>query len=233
MNAISVLLGLLRHIAIVCGSLIAFVTLLIVGGSLWSMQLDHLQDTLISDRQQLLGQIEAAEAKIQFMTQSQIVLDRSVRAGLVGPARREEWVQSLIAAHERLGLKGTPSFKLSKPQRLTEAITAAMGAVMASNMQSPSMFEPSTPAVPGTGLEVYSHLLEFKLQDVHEGEVLSILSSLLSEYPDIQKPGGCHLMDPQPTGLTAECSIRFFNVVPPRSGLTTPLEPTVPMNSKS
>ncbi len=227
MKSILLLLGLLRSTLIQCGLVIAFVTLLIVGGFIWHVRLEYRHNTLKSDHQQLLRDIQIADTKIQMMTQAQVFLDRGMHAGLVGPARREEWVQSLIKAHERLGLQGIPSFKLSKPERLPELATLAMGTEANNDMLSPSMHEMS-----GTTLEVYSHLLEFKLQDVHEGEVLSILSSLRSEYPDIQRPLGCRLIDPQPTGLTAECRIRFFNILLSSEQAITPAQPTLPMNGK-
>ena len=178
------------------------------------------RNRLRSEHDTLAGNLRAAKDGRSDFNQQQ-------RDGLVGPAQREEWVQSLIAAYQSRHFTGTPEYKLKTPTPWMPA-TAATGS--GASPSAPGGMPgataaaggpagaPGMPGMPGDGaaavaaVAVQVHELNFQLAQAHEADVLGMLDWLQTEHSAIMRVKGCALTDAESTGLKASCTVQFLNV---------------------
>ncbi len=117
--------------------------------------------------------------------------------GLVGAARREEWVEQLLASRKQLGLPDTLAYHLKPPVRLhagTDVAQAASGAQDSAE---------DGPLV---------HDLEFELRNTHEEELLALLEDYGRKVNGRFRVQSCELTEATVTGLRARCVLRFFTL---------------------
>lgn len=118
--------------------------------------------------------------------------------GLVGTARREEWVEQLLASRKQLGLPDTLAYHLKPPVRLhasADAAQAASGTAQDSAEGGPLM-----------------HDLEFELRDTHEEELLALFEDYGRKVNGRFRVHSCELTEATATGLRAKCVLRFFTL---------------------
>lgn len=125
------------------------------------------------------------------------------RQGMVGVARRMEWTQQWVASHARMRL--SPNYTLQPAQHLQVFKDSERGA--------PKGLE-------STAFGAQYHDLEFTLVGVHEQELLTVLEDYSRHVRGRFRVNGCELTDPQPTGLTAKCVLRFFQQPMPQQDRT-------------
>ena len=191
--------------------------LLVLGGILLLMLALYFGSAHIRD--QLAAKLAAQQAEVSAerdnLAKKQSDLDnlrlnikrfRTLQQrGLVGTARREEWVEQLLASRKQLGLPDTLAYHLKPPvplQASADAGQAASGTVQDSTGSGPLM-----------------HDLEFELRDIHEEELLALLEDYAHKVNGRFRVQSCELAEATATGLRAKCVLRFF---------TLPQTPTAP-----
>lgn len=214
------LIKLTGRTVMVCAALVLALGTGLVGLWAWSSSLDRQLTELEGESRALNGGLESGRSRLDALVQGKALYDKVAGLGLIGPPRREAWVQSLFTAHAALGFQGLPTFKLEKGKPLDSTppgapggASAAMPPLLGMPDSAPSNSAASTPSV-----SIWVHDLEFKLVNAHEEDVLSVLAALRRDHPGVQRPMGCLLSDPLPTGLSAVCRVRFFNIDVPVQG---------------
>ena len=210
MTSLHLLWELARKTSVACIVALLAMLGLIIGTWIWSMGLDKKLADLKSETQSLVSAYESTRQRLQSIEKGGTAYSEAVNAGLIGPAHREDWVRTLLQSYQALGFQGVPAFKLSKakpldPQVTTGAVSAQFGGG-ASNSNSSG------------AVGAFVHDLEFKLAGAHEGDVFSLLSSFQRGYPGRHRVVGCRLSEPLSKGLSAECTVRFFNIDVPGRG---------------
>ncbi|MBS1197544.1 MAG: hypothetical protein H6R18_1329 [Proteobacteria bacterium] len=172
----------------------------------------HLQKQLSADLASQQAQIAAEE---ENLGQKQKDLDNILshiqqfqklqQKGLIGAARREGWVEQLIASRKQLGLPDTLAYTLKQPTPLREG--AAPEDAAAATTPTPS----NAPL---------AHNLEFELRNIHEEEFLSLLKTYEGKVLGRFRVQSCRITEPSPTGLTAQCTLRFFTMPQKPAGQT-------------
>ncbi len=115
--------------------------------------------------------------------------------GLLGQPDRTGWVEQLLDSHHRRGLPAGLSYTLHSPHPAASPAASAPGLL------------PET----GPG-EALFHELEFKLQGVHEEELLGLLQDFESRASGRFRIDFCQLSQRTPRGLTAHCRLRFVTL---------------------
>jgi hypothetical protein len=121
------------------------------------------------------------------------------RSGLLGTPERAAWVEQLVQSHRRGGL----------PNNLSYTLRPARAASQPAPTSSSRLTEPSAENALG---ELQFHELEFKLQGVHEEELLSFLQDFETHASGRFRVDACQLSEPTPSGLVAQCNLRFFTL---------------------
>ena len=181
-------IGLARH------SLVALLLALVLGVVLYaySAWLKNQAQTELTQAQQLHSSAQSGLVALQTEVtdlQSQMACFGHLRQqGVVGVANRAHWVDQLLAAHQRLGLRADTldyTLQLAKPLSAGGALTVPM-----------------------------LHDLDFVLHDVHETELLNLLQDYQARVQGRFLVNACHLSERGNTGLTARCTLRFFTLSP-------------------
>ena len=172
----------------------------------------HLQKQLSTDLASQQAQIAAEE---ENRGQKQKDLDNILlhiqqfqklqQKGLVGAARREDWVEQLIASRKQLGLPDTLAYTLKQPTPLREG-TAPEDAAAATT--SPPSDAP------------LAHNLEFELRNIHEEELLALLKTYESKVLGRFRIQSCKFAEPSSSGLFTQCTLRFFTMPQKPAGQT-------------
>jgi hypothetical protein len=119
--------------------------------------------------------------------------------GLLGQPDRAAWVEQLVESHQRRGLPASLSYTLHSPHPASQQAPSAAS----------SAHEVFPETRPG---EALFHELEFKLQGVHEEELLGLLQDFESRAGGRFRVNFCHLSERTQRGLTAHCKLRFFTL---------------------
>jgi hypothetical protein len=130
------------------------------------------------------------------------------RSGLLGTPERAAWVEQLQQSRRRRGL----------PESLSYILHPASPASRPAPTSSSRLTELSAENSLG---ELRFHELEFKLQDVHEEELLDFLQDFDTHAGGRFRVDACQLSEPTPQGLSAHCSLRFFTMPWVGSSATT------------
>jgi hypothetical protein len=165
-------------------------------------QLHHIQTN------SLRNNLGARQKDLAYL-EGHIALFRTLqKQGLTSPPAREGWVEHLLAARRDLHLPDTLVYALPPPAPLVS--DSAEGGAAA-----PVDAGPDTPL---------THDLNISVRDVHEDELLALLSRFQASINERFRVQSCSLSSPTPTGLTAECTLRFFTLPPAPSAAsgTTP-----------
>lgn len=123
--------------------------------------------------------------------------------GLLGNPDRAIWAEQLLASYKALGLSLSHLAYIVHPPQ----------ALQASDPDAPS----------AQGARTYD--LDFTMSQAHEEELLALLAHFQTHVRGLYRVQACHLSAPQATGLTARCTLRFFNM--PESSLKD-TQPTPP-----
>ncbi|OQA30875.1 MAG: hypothetical protein BWY57_02614 [Betaproteobacteria bacterium ADurb.Bin341] len=193
--------------------------LLVLGGILLLMLALYFGSAHIRDL--LSAELAAQQAEVSAQQENQVQKQKDLdnlqlnikrfralqQRGLVGPARREEWVEQLLISRKQLGLPDTLAYHLKPPARLKPegALEQAAG---------------------GTGQDAASdaplaHDLEFELRDIHEEEVLALLEDYGRKVNGRFRVQSCELTEATATGLMAKCVLRFFTLPGKAAGPTS------------
>ncbi|MCF8152030.1 MAG: hypothetical protein K9J80_14895 [Sulfuritalea sp.] len=185
-----------RPINLLAGAI--FLSLTLVYGSAYVR--DMLKTSLTQSRNQM-------DAHQQDLTQKQLDLSNIKthiaqfgvlrEQGLVGTADREGWVEQLGVNREQLHLADTLSYLLKPPQAVADAATLEPEAMTSD--------EPNSAAAT-------QHDLDFELRGITEPELLNLLRSYRAQVNGRFRVQSCRLSSPSKLGLTAQCTLRFFNL---------------------
>jgi len=127
--------------------------------------------------------------------------------GLVGAAKRDEWVEDLVRTHQRAKLPMTLGYDLPAPRALIAASPAANSGANAGAAMAP----------------VALHELEVTLDNIHEAELIQFLNRYQDEVRGRYRLQSCVLSSPKSSGLSANCRLYFFNQpLTPASAARTP-----------
>lgn len=182
------ILRLARH------SLAALLLALVLGVALYaySVFLENQAQTQLEQVRQLQSSLESSLAALQTDgadLQNRMGCFQQLRQqGMVGVAQRADWVDQLLAAHQRSGLRADTleyTLQVAKPLGAEVALTGPM-----------------------------FHDLDFVLRDVHETEVLSLLQDYQARVQGRFRINACSLSERSETGLSARCTLRFFTLSP-------------------
>lgn len=173
---------------------------------------DHIRKLLTANLGNKQAQLAAEQ---ENLTQKQKDLDniqshieqfrKLQQKGLIGAARREDWVEQLIASRKQLGLPDTLAYTLKQPIPLRDGATAEDTAAT------------TTPASPDAAL---AHNLEFELRNIHEEELLALLKTYESKVLGRFRVQSCRIAEPSAAGLFAQCTLRFFTLPQKPTGQT-------------
>ncbi len=124
--------------------------------------------------------------------------------GLLGDPDRTAWVEQLLASYQTLGLSLRDlAYTVHPPQALGVA-------------------DPAAPSTQGAR----SFDLDFTISNAHEEDLLALLNHFRSHVNGLYRVQACHLSAPKETGLTAHCTLRFFNIPESLSKSTPPTPAT-------
>lgn len=161
------------------------------------------QQAQISSEQENLAQkqkeLDSIQANIQKFRQLQ-------QQGMIGKAKREEWIEQLIATRKQLGLPETLTYTLKQPASLS------------ANPNPEQTPADSTQAVASDA--PLAHNLEFELRHIHEEELLAFLKTYQSKVNGRFRIQSCRLAEPATNGLLAQCTLRFFTLPQKPAGQT-------------
>lgn len=124
------------------------------------------------------------------------------RQGLLGNPDRALWAEQFLASYQSLGLSVQDlAYTMHPPRALQGA--GADGAT-----------------APTAGQGARSLDLDFTIKSIHEEDLLALLRHFAGHVQGLYRLQSCTLAEPQPSGLTARCTLRFFNL--PESKSATP-----------
>lgn len=110
--------------------------------------------------------------------------------GMLGNPDRTAWVEQLLASYQTLGLS---------MRDLAYTVHPSLALVAS---------DPDLPSAKGArGFD-----LDFTIRNSHEEDLLALLSHFGSHVRGLYRVQACHLSNPKETGLTANCTLRFFNI---------------------
>ena len=157
---------------------------------------NHIQEGVEREGSELSAQKALMTQKELDLNNIQTHIDqfRSLKKqGLVGAADREGWAEQLVASRQALGLGGVRlSYTLAPPQALGDGVAAENAAA-----------DPSAPL---------RHDMVIELMGIHEVELLNLLQDYKSHVNGQFRVESCHLSNPEPAGLGATCTLRFFTL---------------------
>lgn len=162
--------------------------------------LGQKQSQLAAEQEQLAGK-QKDLANIQSHLQE---FRRLERQGMIGAARRENWVEQLMATRQELELPDTLSYTLKPP------------APANTGTEQPPAGEESPPNAEAP----LAHPLEFELRQIHEEELLALLKNYQNKESGRFRIQSCRLSEPGASGLSAQCTLRFFTLPKKTAGAT-------------
>ncbi|MBV2234395.1 MAG: hypothetical protein KUL75_02510 [Sterolibacterium sp.] len=188
------LLPITRHGLRLLAGVVLGTTLLLLAGT-------HTVNNLRTAHQQLQDRLrhlqdnqQRAEAEQAFLMRHRATFEQLADQGLLQPPAREQWLNQLLAAHQQQELPATLNYRWATTQPL------------------PRLDNNTT-----TTHSVWIHDLEFSLQNIHEEDLLHLLDQLTQSIREPFRIQGCQLSDPQAEGLQAQCTLRFFSLLPKTS----------------
>lgn len=166
----------------------------------------YLENSLRADLKQrqsetgsLHSNVNAKRMDLSFLEEHIDLFRALVKQGLTRSPDRESWVEHLLSVRRDLHLPDTLAYSLPPASALTTEGTASTPAPVDAAGAPPS-------DVPLT------HDLEISLHDIHEKELLTLLSHFQAVLDERFRVQHCRLYGPTPTGLIAECTLRFFTL---------------------
>lgn len=149
---------------------------------------------------QVEAQLQATRTEIQALTYDLASLEAHLaefrhlsHLGLIGEPDREGWVQNLVAIYNELELPPTLRYSLSPPLLLAGPLAITVGA-----QSSPPM--------------ALRHDLDIELSAIHEGEFLSFMERLRSDWQTPFRVETCQLTRDLREGLRIKCTLRLFSM---------------------
>ena len=173
--------------------------LLILGSQRWSVR---AREAVATAQRELAAQratLSARQADLLYLERHAEQFRQLARGGLTEPAQREAWLEQLVASQQRTGLPETLRYSL-QPGRPLLRMTA---------------LDATTPEA-GVGQASF-HDLEFTFAGIHEEELLALLQDYADHVPGRFRVNACELSQPMPSGLTAQCTLRFFTLATVRT----------------
>ena len=173
-------------------ALLVFAAIAVLGGLLvWALQqygqsLRPQAAAAKAEQAQLQSTLTGKQEELALLSANMPRFEALRQAGLLGPADREGWAQTLTKVHQASGLPNTLSYSLKPP------VAAAPG-------------DPSNPVAP-----FQTHELALSLEGIHESELLELLASYGAQVKGLFRLESCDLSAPTSQGLTAKCELRFF-----------------------
>ncbi|NDB00326.1 MAG: hypothetical protein EBY25_05105 [Betaproteobacteria bacterium] len=173
-------------------ALLVFAAIAVLGGLLvWALQQygQSLQPEVAAakaEQAQLQSTLTGKQEELALLSANMPRFEALKQAGLLGPADREGWAQTLTKVHQASGLPNTLNYSLKPP------VAAAPG-------------DPSNPVAP-----FQTHELALSLEGIHESELLELLASYGAQVKGLFRLQSCDLSARQSQGLTAKCELRFF-----------------------
>lgn len=162
----------------------------------WQQELQNARNQAVS----LKSQIRQKQQDIDYLA-SHIVRFRILRdEGLLNEPKREALIEQLVAVQKNTGLPDTLSYALPPAQPMPDP-------------NAPPAI-PGVEAVPDPNAPRL-HDIEFSMSQIHEGELLTLISGFLAETHHRFRVQSCQLSTPTPTGLTAQCTLRSFTLPVP------------------
>jgi len=160
-----------------------------VAQRLQAQQLESAQRASLEQKDIDLKNLQAETGRFSALRQQ----------GLLGNPDRAAWVEQLLASYQALGLSMRDlAYTMHPPQALL--------------VSGPD----AAPAAPtDQGARTYD--LDFTMTNTHEEDVLALLGHVRIHVKGLYRVQACHLSGPKETGLTARCTLRFFNM--PESAL--------------
>ena len=140
-------------------ALLVFAAIAVLGGLLvWALQQygQSLQPEVAAakaEQAQLQSTLTGKQEELALLSANMPRFEALRQAGLLGPADREGWAQTLTKVHQASGLPNTLSYSLKPP------VASAPG-------------DPSNPVAP-----FQTHELALSLEGIHESELLELLAS--------------------------------------------------------
>ena len=149
----------------------------------FNQQMSSLQGRL-TQRQADLANMQSQAGRFRQLSEQ----------GLLGAADRAGWVDQLKVSVSRTGLPlDTLRYTLQEPQVLASPAAGATDA-----------------AVMNAGPNI--HDLDFELTNIHEQDLLSLLRDYRAHVRGSFRVQACTLSNPKEAGLSARCTLRFFNL---------------------
>ncbi len=170
---------------------------------------DDMQQTLMQSRAQTSAQQAGLAEKQQDLAYIEAHIGQFMtlrKQGLLSSPDRENWAEQLLAARRHLGLPDTLTFSL--PPAATMSGEAAAGG------------EPAAEEATSSAGGVLIHDLQIEMRDIHEEELLALLREFQARIADRFRVQSCRLSAPSASGLTAQCTLRFFTLPPTSDGAT-------------
>ena len=173
----------------------------------------HFKDRLQQELQQQRQQI--ASLRNQMLEQQQDIryLDAHSRAfhtlqqrGLLEAPRRESLVEQLVATQQSLNLPDTLTYSMPPPRPMVTPAT------------DPATGQPASDAPPSADTPLM-HDIEIGLRDIHEGDLLALLSNFRQASDHRFRVHQCLLDNPTPSGFSATCTLRAFTLPLPLPSL--------------
>lgn len=129
--------------------------------------------------------------------------NRLLRIGLIGEPEREAWVQSLETIYKTLDLPPTLRYSLAPPRPLAGEDTQVEG------------------AAPSSSTNPLCHDLDIELTGIHEGEFLSFIDRLRTDWQTPFRIETCQMMRESETGIGVKCTLRLFSLPLAKDGQPT------------
>lgn len=199
MNAWRPVLAQARAAVLLMLVVLGLCLIVMVGLRQWQAQEQNELNLVRSSLSAQQDALALRRADAQYLHLHMVDFQRLQLSGLIGRAERASWVEQLVASHQRLALPDTLSYSLQPPQTANVVgLATPLGA-------APSSAD-------SDALTAQTHDLEFTLKDVHEGELLDFLADYRRQVKAPLRVNACQLAEPQASGLTARCSLRFFSL---------------------
>lgn len=197
-----------RASLVILGTVLALCLLLFFGSA-------QLRTHLTNDLSQKQAQTSAEQERLNEKQKdfdnirSNIEQFRQLQQrGMIGTARREDWVEQLVATRKELGLPDTLAYTLKQPAPVSTNTTPE---------------PPAASEAPPTASDApLAHNLEFELRNIHEEELLALLKTYQGKANGRFRVQSCRLTEPSASGLQAQCTLRFFTLPQKAAAPTTP-----------
>lgn len=154
----------------------------------------HAVNTLRNEHRQQqtrIASLQHLQQEQDFLLRHAAEFQRLSAQGLLQAPDRERWIDQLLAAQRQLDLPPTLNYTLPPPR--------------------PASLTTPAPPLAGT---VWMHDLELSLTNIHEAELLALIDRLRNSITEAFRIQHCRLSQPREEGLNAQCTLRFFSLLP-------------------